>query len=127
LQPESVTDPGYTRPDLPPTFGLSPAGFPAAEPPAVTIGRPDARAYSAAAAMSRQPRNWPPAPRAVPDQPVPELPEGRHAAPDEPGHAPASVDLGLPVAGRRAEHQEPLVGEVVDGPPDWWTSRTDRP
>jgi peptidoglycan/LPS O-acetylase OafA/YrhL len=147
LQPESVTDPGYTRPDLPATFGLSPAGFragfpadspagfaegfAAGEPTAATIGRPDARAYSAAAAMSRQPRNWPPGPRAVPDLPVPELPvpdlpEGRHAAPDEPGHAPASVDLGLPVAGRRAEHQEPLVGEVVDGPPEWWTSRTDR-
>ncbi|MFI5891659.1 acyltransferase family protein [Actinoplanes sp. NPDC051513] len=68
------------------------------EPVAVRTGRPDARAYSAAAAMSRRPGSWPPGPRSAPDPA-----EGRHAA--------------VP---------EPLAGEVVERP-DWFRSHPDRP
>ncbi|WP_433383299.1 acyltransferase family protein [Actinoplanes sp. CA-142083] len=74
------------------------AAPPPPEPVPVPLRRADARNYSAAAAMNRQPGSWPPpGPRNAPDPAA-----GRHAAPDRP---------------------EPLVGEVVDGRgemPEWF-------
>ena len=94
------------------------------EPPAIVTGRPDVRAYGAAAAMSPRPGGWPPAPRAGYDPS-----EGRHAAPESNEY---EVTWGLPVAGRRAAWSEPqpLIGEVVDPPgdaPDRQPPRLHRP
>ena len=91
----------------------SPVVEPEPEPLAIVTGRPDVRAYGAAAAMSPRPGGWPPAPRTAYDPS-----EGRHAAPDS-GDREVEVSWGLPVAGRRAAWAEPpVVGEVVDPPDD---------
>ncbi|MCU7728064.1 acyltransferase [Actinoplanes sp. KI2] len=105
------------------------------EPPAIASGRPDVRAYGAAAAMSPRPGAWVPrtgfsAPPVVPGTGSGTVPsDGRHTATGDGDDR--NVTLGLPVAGRRASRSEqPLVGEVLDAPgdrPDWFRPGLGRP
>jgi peptidoglycan/LPS O-acetylase OafA/YrhL len=107
------------RPRLWPAGGTALRARGPAEPPGPPLPGPAGPDLAAEvpAALSPMPTAWPPQPRAA-AEPVMPARAAAGGGPDEVGAA--TVDLGLPVAGRRAA---PLDAGAPDEVPDWFRDR----